>query len=171
MARRQLGKRVDLPAEDFGYQFLVGFGAQTPPCPSASPATQHNCLLIRIDSLTVTVFALFAPGTDSTMALNTAENLLGSHIQQDSIYLPNDFPLPPSHNASLSIAGERGDARKEFRAGCRGGRVVRGFVGGGHLPDEIEIASLNLVGRNVVHIGKWIAEHPENLPRLVVGLR
>ena len=43
----KLGKSVVLPAEDFGYQFLVGFGAQSPPCPSTRRATQHNCLLIR----------------------------------------------------------------------------------------------------------------------------
>src|ERR1700722_20424282 len=56
MPRCQLREGVGLPAEDFGDQFLVGFVAQSPPCPSASPATQHNCLLIRTDSPTVTGF-------------------------------------------------------------------------------------------------------------------
>src|SRR5260370_36915935 len=58
----QLGKGVFMPAEDFGYQFLVGFVAQTLPRPSKRRATQHNCLLIRTDSTTVTDFRrIYAP--------------------------------------------------------------------------------------------------------------
>jgi hypothetical protein len=62
MPRRKFGEGVGIPAEDFGYQFLVGFGAQSPPCPATRREAQHNCLLIRIIPALVTgIFARFVP--------------------------------------------------------------------------------------------------------------
>jgi hypothetical protein len=58
MPRRKFGERVGIPAEDFGYQFLVGLDAQSRPCPAARREAQHNCLLIRIIAASVTgIFA------------------------------------------------------------------------------------------------------------------
>src|SRR3984957_7090510 len=80
MPRRQLREGVGLPAEDFGDQFLVGFIAQTPPCPSASPATRHNCLLIRTDSPTVTSFRqISALGTLRPKMTKKEGGEIGSH--------------------------------------------------------------------------------------------
>src|SRR5208283_4170490 len=56
MPPRKFGEGAAIPAEDFGYQFLVGFGAQSPPSPATRRETQHNCLLIRIIPPMVTRF-------------------------------------------------------------------------------------------------------------------
>jgi len=55
MPRRKFGEGVGIPAEDLGYQFLVGLGAQSPPCAATRRKAQHNCLLIRIIAASVTV--------------------------------------------------------------------------------------------------------------------
>src|SRR5208282_305130 len=61
MARRELREGRRFPAEDFGYQLLVGFGAQSPLRPSTRRQTQHNCLLIRTFSPMVTLGNVFSP--------------------------------------------------------------------------------------------------------------
>lgn len=84
MPRRELGESISVPAEDLDNQFLVGFGAQSSPCPATRRQTQHNCLLIRITSPTVTqIFAQFMPsGTISfTRKIAPEINNSGSNIE------------------------------------------------------------------------------------------
>jgi hypothetical protein len=142
MPRCELGERVSVPAEDLDYQFLVGFGAQSPPCPATRRQTQHNCLLIRISSLTVTqIFAQSMPsgtrlftreiGPEINNSVSNIEKVrqiesplgvsgqqiacLATHIYHDGAPLFDDSS-PSAHDASLLIVGKCGDAREEFGA-------------------------------------------------------
>ena len=86
MPRRKFGEGIGIPAEDLGYQFLVGLGAQSPPCPATRREAQHNCLLIRIIAASVTgIFARFAPRRLASGARNAA------HTYHDNIDLFDDF--------------------------------------------------------------------------------
>ena len=99
----KLGKSVILPAEDFGYQFLVGFGAQSPPCPSTRRATQHNCLLIRTVPPTVTrFFADFPPPSGDA----------SDHRIRELNRLGQTNPKPYGFGGPVSIKG-----RQRMRAG------------------------------------------------------
>lgn len=78
----------------------------------------------------------------------------------------------PFRNASLSIVRKYGDAGKEFgTSDSRGSSVGAALVVGRHLPDEIEVAALNIVCRDLAHIGKWITERRDDLPCLSIGPR
>src|ERR1700722_11537851 len=155
----QFGKGVVVPAENFGYQFLVGFVAQTLPCPSERRATQHNCLLIRTDSPTVTgvrrIYARFGIALATILYVFT------------TLYVfSRVFRIAPCSPRKLLIGGERDDPREKFSSSRPGGRiVVRVFVSRGHLPDEIRTGRLNFIRRDVAHIGKWIAERLDYLAR------
>src|SRR5271166_2865556 len=95
MPRRELREGRRFPAEDFGYQHLVGFGAQSPPRPTTRRKTQHNCLLIRTLPPLVTGDKVFRPiyalGNQSMRVPRQIARLV-AHLYHDAIYLFDEHP-------------------------------------------------------------------------------